>query len=62
MIKRVNKIKGKQIDAMLHQLDTVNYDHRTFKTVNNYIKIPLKILPYIMTKARLLLVHKKYVK
>ena len=33
MTKRVNKIKEDRIDATLHELESVNDDHRIFKTV-----------------------------
>ena len=33
MTKRVNKIKEDRIDATLHELESVNDDHRIFKAV-----------------------------
>lgn len=33
MIKRVNKIKEKRFDTILHELESVNGDHRVFKAV-----------------------------
>ena len=53
MTKRVNKIKEEQIDAILHELESVSNVHRMFKALKNYIKNLSKILPYTMTKARL---------
>ena len=62
MTKTVNEIKEDRIDAILHELERVNHDHRMFKAVSkNYIKSLSKIQPYIMTKARLLLVHKTHI-
>ena len=50
-------MKEERIDATLHELESANDDYRMFKGV----KVS-KILPYIMTKARLWLVHKKYIR
>ena len=33
LTKRVNKIKEDRIDATLHELESVNDDHRIFKAV-----------------------------
>ena len=33
MTKRVNKIKEERINAILHELESVNDDHRMFKAV-----------------------------
>lgn len=33
MTKRVNKIKEKRFDTILHELESVNGDHRVFKAV-----------------------------
>ena len=33
MTKRVNKINKDQIDAILHELESVNNDHKMFKAV-----------------------------
>ena len=49
----VNKIKEKQIDAIQHELENINEDHRMFNVVKELHQNLSKILSYIMTKARL---------
>ena len=53
MTKRFSKIKEERIDAILHELESVNDDHRMFKAVKKLHQKLSKTLPYIMTKARL---------
>ena len=53
MTKRVNKIKEEPIDAILHELESVTMITECLKLSKNYIRSLSKILPNIMTKARL---------
>ena len=41
--KRVNKIKEERIDAILHELESVNDDHRMFKAVRKLHQKPFEI-------------------
>ena len=42
MTKRVNEIKEKQIDAILHELESVNDDHKMFKSVKKLHQKPFE--------------------
>ena len=42
MTKRVNEIKEDQIDAILHELESADDDHRMFKTVKKIHQRPFE--------------------
>ena len=42
MTKRANEIKEKQIDAILHELESVNDDHKMFKSVKKLHQKPFE--------------------
>ena len=53
MTKRVNKIKEKRIDAILHELEIVNDDHRMFKAVKKLHQKPFENLTIYNDKGKI---------